>query len=72
MTSRKVVKKRVARPIRYKALRIDSYIPSAERTIERMLKLPVGSVRLVYPSGRKARSDVTVGALLRNWKKFVG
>lgn len=72
MATRKVAKKKTLKPIRYKALRVDGSIESAQRTIERKLKLPTGSVKLVYPSGRKARSDATVGSLLRHWDRVVG
>ena len=72
MASRKAAKKKVAMPIRYTALRVDSSLEAAQRTIERMLKLPAGSVKFVYPSGRKARSDSTVGALLKHWDRVVG
>lgn len=57
------------RPIRYKALRVDARIEAAAKTIEDKFKLPRGSVKLVYPSGRKARSDSTIGALLNRWDK---
>ncbi len=72
MKTRRIVKQKTgrqaAKPIRYKALRVDATIESAQHTIERKLKLPPGSVKLVYPNGRKARSDATVGALLRHWR----
>lgn len=54
-------------PRRYRGLRADGSIAAAHRTIETTFGLPEGSVRLVYPSGRKARSDATVGAFLRHW-----
>jgi hypothetical protein len=55
------------KPIRYTRLHDDGSIESAQRTIEKKLKLPAGSVRLIYPSGRKARKDSTVGALKQRW-----
>lgn len=69
MATQKAARKKVAKPIRFKALRVDASIQSAQRTIEHKLKLPTGSVKLVYPSGRKARIDATVGALLRHWNR---
>jgi len=72
MATRTKRKTTSAKPIRYKALRVDANIEAAQRTIERKLKLPTGSVKLVYPSGRKARSDATVGALLRHWDRIAG
>jgi len=60
------------KPIRYTRLHDDGLIASALRTIERKLKLPRGSVRLVYPGGRKARTDSSIGALKRRWKKKRG
>lgn len=67
MLKLKSKRKRRVKPIRFKVLRVDGSIASAQRTIEKKLGLPPGSVRLVYPSGRKARSDAKVGALLRRW-----
>jgi hypothetical protein len=63
-----VKKKRPKKPIRYTRLHDDGSIATAVRTIESKLKLPEGSVRLIYPSGRAARSDSTVGALKRRWE----
>jgi len=55
------------RPARRKiALRVDSTVGSAEREIERVLRLPKGCVRLVNPDRRKARADKLVGALLKD------
>ncbi len=62
-------KKREMKPIRYKVFRSDASIESAQRTIETKFGLPRDSVKLVYPSGRKARSDSTVGTLVGNWEK---
>lgn len=62
-----VKRRRKAKPIRYTRLHDDGSIESAQRTIEKKLKLPRGSVRLVYASGRRARFDSTVGALKRRW-----
>lgn len=61
--------KRKAKPIRYTRLHDDGSLKTAQRTIEKKLKLPKGSVRLVYPGGRRARSDSTVGALKRRWER---
>jgi hypothetical protein len=56
------------RPARRKiSLRRDSMVGNAEREIERVFGLPEGSVRLVNPDKRKARSDKLVGALLKDW-----
>ena len=59
--------KREMKPIRFKVLRTDGSIASAQETIEKDLSLPSGSVRLVNPNGRKARADGSVGSLLRSW-----
>lgn len=69
MAKAKKKKSRNMKPIRFKALRTDAAIQSAQRVIETKLKLPRGSVKFVYPSGRRARSDSTVGALLEHWDK---
>lgn len=67
MVKKKTKKERILTPIRNYILRIDSSIEAAQKTIEEKLALPKGSVKLVYPSGRKARADSTVGALVKNW-----
>lgn len=58
---------RVAKPIRVRMFREDASIASVERTIATKMGLPAGSVMLVYPNGRKARSDATVESLRRRW-----
>jgi hypothetical protein len=58
---------RVQKPIRFRALRSDASIGSAERVIATKFGLPEGSVKLVHRSGRKVRSDSRVGAFLRAW-----
>jgi hypothetical protein len=57
------------KPIRYTRLHDDGSIKikSTVRTLERKFGLPEGSVRLVYPSGRRARWDSTVGRLKQRW-----
>jgi hypothetical protein len=62
-----MAKKRNETAIRFRALRGDASIKSAQWTIEQTFKLPEGSVRLVNPSGRRIRSDASVDALLKNW-----
>jgi hypothetical protein len=52
---------------RKNVLRVDSTIRSAEKEIEKVFGLPDGSMKLVNPDGRKARSDKRVGALLKDW-----
>ena len=63
---------RAAKPIRYKKAKSDALVPSIQATIEKKFGLPAGSVKLVYPSGRKARSDSTVGAVRAHWDKKGG
>lgn len=69
MAQNKAKKKLNMTPTRYKVLRIDAYIETAQKTIEEKFGLPNGAVKLIYPSGRKARSDSTVGALLNHWER---
>lgn len=66
---RRMAKKRPKKGIRFTRLHDDGAIQTAQRTIETKLKLPKGSVRLIYPSGRKARTDSTVAALKKSWQK---
>ena len=54
-------------PKRYRSANANAWIETIQATIEEEMRLPEGSVRLVYPSGRKARSDATVGSLRRRW-----
>ena len=48
-------------------LRRDSSIGTATREIERVFGLPEGSVRFQLPSGRRARSDKSIAALLSDY-----
>jgi len=52
---------------RKNVLRRDAKIGSAEREIARVFGIPGGCVRLVNKTGRKARTDKSVAALLREW-----
>jgi len=62
------VKKNSERPaLRKNVIRRDATIDRAEREIERVMGLPSGCIRLVLPSGRKARTDKLVGSLLSDW-----
>lgn len=60
---------RTAKPTRFRKARSDASVSSIEQTIEKKFGLPGGSVKLVYPSGRKARMDATVGSLLAHWER---
>lgn len=53
---------------RHRIARSDSSIPALLKTIESTFNLPVGSVMLVYPSGRRAGGNATVGSFRRNWE----
>jgi hypothetical protein len=48
-------------------LRRDATVSSGQREIERVFGLPKGSVRLELPTGRRARADKSIGALLSDW-----
>jgi hypothetical protein len=60
---------RSEKPSRFRVAKSDAFLSSIQKTIETKLKLPPGSVRLVYPSGRKARTDSTVGAFRKHWDR---
>jgi hypothetical protein len=60
-------KKTKERPTRYRVMRKDTSISSAAAIIEKQMGLPAGSVKLVLPSGRKARDDSRVENLLKRW-----
>jgi hypothetical protein len=55
-------------PVRFKRARSDGSLGSLQRLIERIFGLPQDSVRIVFPTGRKMRSDATVGSLRRIWR----
>ena len=48
-------------------LRSDASVETGQREIEKVFKLPTGSVRLLRPSLRAARSDKSIEALVRDW-----
>ena len=50
-------------------MRRDATVGTTERTIEDKFGLPEGSVRIVLPSLKKARSDKTISSLLNDWEK---
>lgn len=56
-------------PRRFRVARGDASIDSIQKRIEQDYGLPADSVKLVYPSGRKARADAKVDAFLRNWER---
>lgn len=59
----RIVQKRQASPRRYRQVRDDASIAAAERCIAKTMGLPEGSIKLVRPNGRKARSDASVKSL---------
>ena len=61
--------RRRSKATRYRKAKADSSIATLQRTLERKFGLPKGCVKLVYPSGRKARTDADVGALRKHWTK---
>ena len=64
-----MARNRVDRPKHYRGLKSNSSVRRAIKTIGDRNGLPPGSVVIVLPSGRKARSDGTIGALRRAWEK---
>jgi hypothetical protein len=62
-----MAKKRSESPRRFRNIPANASIEAAERAIVRTLGLPDGSIRLVLPSGRKARRDATVQSLKDHW-----
>ena len=48
-------------------LRTDASVAHGQRAIERVFGLPKGAVFLMRPTGRRARGDKTVKALLAEW-----
>jgi predicted MarR family transcription regulator len=60
-------KKKAESAKRHRTARSDAPIDSIVKAIEETFKLPEGSVKLQYPSGRKARSDTTINQLRKKW-----
>lgn len=50
-------------PKRRRSARHDSSVGTIERDMERVYKLPKGSVHIQNPNGRNARSDKRIGRL---------
>jgi hypothetical protein len=69
MATKKKTSKRKQNPKRYRKAKATAAVPSIERRIERDFGLPKGSVKLVYPSGRKARRDATMESLRKHWTR---
>lgn len=65
MVAKKTRKTEIAR--RYRGIRRDTTIKRAETEAARILNLPAGCVRFVLPSGRKARTDKSINAFLKDW-----
>lgn len=61
--------KRAINPVRVRKAKSDGSIGTLQNSIEKSFGLPEGSIKVVYPSGRKARSDADVGALKKHWKE---
>jgi hypothetical protein len=49
------------------SLRIDATVATGQKKIEEVFGLPEGSVRFHLPSGRSARSDKSIQAILSDW-----
>ena len=60
-------KKKAENAKRHRTARSDAPVDSIVKKIEKAFNLPEGSVKLQYPSGRKARSDTTINHLRKNW-----
>lgn len=56
-------KKRQETPNRYREVRDDASIAATQRAIAKTMGLPIDSVKLVLPGGRKARADAKVESL---------
>lgn len=62
-------KKKAESAKRHRTARSDAPVDSIVKKIEQTFNLPEGSVKLQYPSGRKARSDTTVNHLRKKWNE---
>jgi hypothetical protein len=66
----KKLRRREYTPRRVFSMRSDASVWTAQREIERVFGLPEGSVYLVLPSGRRARSDKNIGSLVNDWNVY--
>ena len=55
-------------PIRFRKARSDATLASIQAVIARKLDIPPESLLLITPTGRKMRSNATVGRLRRDWE----
>ena len=62
-------KKQERRARRKNVLRVDASVGTGQRKIEKVFGLPHGSVRLMKPKGKSAKSNMSVGGLLDKWAK---
>lgn len=76
MAAPKVAKKngtkaatKTEKPLRTRVMKSNASIPAAIKKIAKECGLPASSIQLVYPSGRAARSDATIGTLRAQWEK---
>ena len=60
-------KRHIDTPRRFRAARTDAKGGTIIRKIEREYDFPPGSVLIILPNGRKARSDGSVKSLLDAW-----
>lgn len=56
----------------WRKLKGNTSIPSAIKIMENRLGLPEGSIKLVYPTGRKARCDSTINTLRKHYQQTLG
>ena len=63
------LRKQPVRPLRSRAAKADGAIDRLARKLENDLKLPPGSLKLVLPSGRKARSTASIESLRNAWAR---
>ena len=54
---------------RFRVGRSDASIKKMTKSVETVFGLPEGSVKLIYPTGRRARADSTIGAFKRYWER---
>lgn len=61
--------KRKETPKRFRKAKADATASAFQSKLEKMFDLPAGCIKLVYPSGRKVRTDSTIGAVRAHWAK---
>jgi len=68
MAQQKRKPRKQEKPRRVRGAYSNALVSSIQKRIEKDYELPVNSIKLVNPSGRKARANARISTFLRNWE----